>query len=70
MKPGDLRRFEVDDEHLGADMFSGKLALLLGREGDRWVPEEPYWGVVIGDWRCHLSEGMLERWSSPVQTDG
>jgi hypothetical protein len=70
MMPGDLRRFDTDDEHLGADMFSGKLVLLLGLDENSWDPENPCWGALIGGKRFRLGEGMLERFTSPVQTDG
>jgi hypothetical protein len=70
MKPGDLRLFEVDDDRLGEDMFSGKIALLLGLEENSWDPENPCWGALIEGKRFRLGEGMLERFTSPVQTGG
>jgi hypothetical protein len=67
MGPCDLRLFEIDDESLGADMFSGKLVLLLGLDENSWDPENPCWGALIEGKRFRLGEGMLERFTSPVQ---
>jgi len=70
MKPGDLRLFEVDDDRLGEDMFSGKLALLLHLSTPMIDLEDPCWNILIGDRSWRVSEGMLERFTSPVQTGG
>ncbi len=70
MKPGDLRLFEVDVDRLGEDMFSGKIVLLLGLEENIWDPENRCWGALIEGKRFRLGEGMLERFTRPVQTDG
>jgi hypothetical protein len=70
MKPGDLRLFKVDVDRLGEDMFSGKLALLLCLDGNSWDPENPCWGVLIEGKRWRIGEGMLEHFTSPVQTSG
>mgnify|MGYP003347817716 CR=1 FL=1 len=66
MKPGDLRIFDKDDDLLGADMFSGHLALLLQQADAQFDSDNPTWDVLIGGRKFRMSEGMLDRWSAPV----
>ena len=66
MKPGDLRLFEVDSDRLGDDLFSGRLVFLLKHSDEQLDSSNPSWDVLLGGKTYRMSEGMLDRWSTPV----